>query len=85
MLLLFSIHVIQIDVLATALSSFNLMVKTRIIFKSLHKPLPGMLSEASAVVKTRPLDIIHRISYSQYKVLQTTALRPKQSWVCRNS
>ena len=55
------------------------MVKTRIIFKSLHKPLPGMLSETSAVVKTRPLDIIHRISYSQYKVLQTTALRPEQS------
>ena len=37
MLFLFSRHILQIDVLASALSSFNLIVKTRIIFKSLNE------------------------------------------------
>jgi len=36
-LFLFSRHILQIDVLASALPSFNLIVNTRIIFKSLNE------------------------------------------------
>ena len=35
-----------------------LPVKTRIIFKSLREVLPGMLSETTAVVKTRPIEVL---------------------------
>ena len=59
MLFLVFRHIIEIRILAGALSSLNLPRKKQVSFlsrltKSANKPLSGMLTETTAVVKTRP-------------------------------